>query len=75
MARDPTASAYNLAVESSVTGTATGEVSIGEYAVQSRQDREEALEQFMMEHLEDPAFATLCEDVENCWRLRVVLGL
>ncbi|KAK1063331.1 hypothetical protein LTR33_012311 [Friedmanniomyces endolithicus] len=75
MARDPTASAYNLAVQSSITGTATGEVSIGEYATQSRQEREEVLEQFMMEHLEDSAFATLCEDVENCWRLRVVLGL
>ncbi|KAK1053682.1 hypothetical protein LTR74_016188 [Friedmanniomyces endolithicus] len=75
MARDPTAGAYKLAAESSITGTATGEVSIGEYATQSRQEREEVLEQFMMEHLEDPAFATLCEDVENCWRLRVVLGL
>ncbi|KAK0337927.1 hypothetical protein LTR02_001679 [Friedmanniomyces endolithicus] len=74
-ARDSTASVYKLAAESSITGTATGEVSIGEYATQSRQEREEVLEQFMMEHLEDPAFATLCEDVENCWRLRVVLGL
>ncbi|KAK3645772.1 hypothetical protein LTR56_008959 [Elasticomyces elasticus] len=52
-----------------------GAVGLGEHAMQSREDRESVLEQFMMERLEDPAFATLCEDVEGCWRGRILLGL
>ncbi|TKA83041.1 hypothetical protein B0A55_00853 [Friedmanniomyces simplex] len=74
-ARDPTLNAYNLAMQTPLPRAAeAGEVSLGEYATQSRQDREAVLEAFMMEKLEDPAFATLCEDVENCWRMRVLWG-
>ncbi|KAK3115687.1 hypothetical protein LTR53_004702 [Teratosphaeriaceae sp. CCFEE 6253] len=51
-----------------------GTIAVGEYATQSRQERHAAMEEFMMAMLEDPAFATLCEDVENCWQ-RVALGL
>ncbi|KAI6842004.1 hypothetical protein KC340_g2135 [Hortaea werneckii] len=50
------------------------EVSVEEYATQSREDRQAALETFMLANLENPAFAKLCEDVENCWR-RIALGL
>ena len=44
------------------------------YASQSPADRDAALEDFMMRHLEDPSFATTCEDMERCWR-RIALGL
>ncbi|RMY56694.1 hypothetical protein D0863_12888 [Hortaea werneckii] len=50
------------------------EVSVEEYATQSREERQAALETFMLANLENPAFAKLCEDVENCWR-RIALGL
>ena len=50
------------------------EVSLQEYAGQSREDRQAALDEFMIENLENPGFTKLCEDVENCWR-RIVLGL
>lgn len=50
------------------------EVSLEEYATQSLQDRQAALDEFMVENLENPAFTKLCEDVENCWR-RMALGL
>ena len=52
----------------------TRETSLEEYATQSLQDRQAALEEFMIENLENPAFIKLCEDVENCWR-RIALGL
>ncbi|KAI5370582.1 hypothetical protein Slin14017_G014610 [Septoria linicola] len=47
---------------------------LSRYAAQRPQDREAALNKFMMDRLADPAFATLCADVENCWR-RIALGL
>lgn len=50
------------------------EVSLEEYATQSLQDRQAALDDFMVANLENPAFEKLCEDVENCWR-RIALGL
>ncbi|KAI7313291.1 hypothetical protein KC315_g11721 [Hortaea werneckii] len=50
------------------------EVTVEEYATQSREERQAALETFMLANLENPAFAKLCEDVENCWR-RIALGL
>lgn len=50
------------------------ELSLEEYAAQNKSDREETLAQFMIENLENPAFTTLCEDVENCWQ-RIALGL
>ncbi|KAK4506601.1 hypothetical protein PRZ48_000333 [Zasmidium cellare] len=52
----------------------TGDPSLEKYAAQSRADREATLADFMIENLENPAFATLCEDVENCWQ-RIALGL
>jgi hypothetical protein len=48
--------------------------SLTAYAAQSREDRVAALDEFMVSKLEDPSFATLCHDVENCWR-RIALGL
>lgn len=44
------------------------------YAAQCREDRAAAMDDFIVANLENPAFTTLCEDVENCWR-RVALGL
>jgi hypothetical protein len=48
--------------------------SLSSYAAQNVIDRRAILDEFMVAHLKDPAFATLCEDVENCWR-RIALGL
>ena len=50
------------------------DVSLEEYAAQSRSNREAALDDFMVANLENPSFTMLCEDVENCWR-RIALGL
>jgi len=50
------------------------DTSIEEYAAQDHSDRQAVLEEFMIANLENPAFTTLCEDVENCWR-RMALGL
>lgn len=49
-------------------------VSTDGYAEQSREDREAALDNFMMEQIASESFAALCEDVENCWR-RIALPL
>lgn len=49
-------------------------ISLEYYAAHSREDRDAAMERFMMEKLNDPAFTRLCEDVENCWQ-RIALGL
>jgi hypothetical protein len=51
-----------------------GAMPLEEYATQSYQDRQAALEDFFMSSLENPAFAKLCEDVENSWK-RIALGL
>jgi hypothetical protein len=48
--------------------------SLEEYAAQDGKTRQTALEQFMMDNLQNPSFTTLCEDVESCWR-RIALGL
>lgn len=48
--------------------------SLNAYAAQSREDRATAMDDFIVANIENPAFATLCEDVENCWR-RIALGL
>ncbi|GIZ39584.1 hypothetical protein CKM354_000296300 [Cercospora kikuchii] len=50
------------------------EISLATYEAQCVQDRQAALDQFMMDVLDDPKFETLCADVENCWR-RSILGL
>jgi hypothetical protein len=48
--------------------------SLEEYAAQDGKTRQAALEQFMMDNLQDPSFTTLCEDMEGCWQ-RIALGL
>lgn len=48
--------------------------SLAEYASQSREDRQTLLDEFMVSKLEDADFATLCEDLDSCWR-RIALGL
>lgn len=53
---------------------ATANTSLEVFAAQSQEDRDAALEQFMIDNLRNPAFATLCEDIENCWQ-RIALGL
>ena len=72
----PSISRNDFAVEAraQASSATAQEVSLGEYAVQSLQDRQAALDTFMMENLENPAFTKLCEDVEGCWR-RIALGL
>jgi hypothetical protein len=44
------------------------------YAMQSDEQRREALNAFILQHLDSDAFATLVEDMETCWA-RVALGL
>ncbi len=44
------------------------------YASRSREDRQAALDDFMVANIENSAFTTLCEDIENSWR-RIALGL
>lgn len=48
--------------------------SLSAYAAQGHDNRLAVLDEFMVQHLNDPAFTTLCADVENCWR-RIALGL
>ncbi|KXT09915.1 hypothetical protein AC579_8000 [Pseudocercospora musae] len=57
----------------SASAVPTDETSLEQYEAQSLEDRKAALDKFMMDMLENPAFTTLCEDVENCWR-RIALG-
>lgn len=68
---DPTAKPY-----AAMTSTDRGgqDISLDEYATLSRDDRMAALEDFMIENLENPAFKALCEDLEQCWQ-RIALGL
>lgn len=51
-----------------------GDAELEEYAAQSLEDRRAALDEFMVQNLENPDFAKLCEDIENCWR-KVIVGL
>ncbi|KAF2193372.1 hypothetical protein K469DRAFT_712118 [Zopfia rhizophila CBS 207.26] len=44
------------------------------YAMQSVDGRMAFLNDFMMQHIEDDDFLTLCEDLSTCWR-RIGLGL
>ena len=69
--KDPTIGAY-AAIRS--TSRHPQEASIEVYAAQSLEDRQTTLDEFMVEHLENSSFMTLCEDVENCWR-KIALGL
>lgn len=45
---------------------------LAKYASQSADERSAILNDFILEHLEDDNFLTLCEDMETCWR-RIVL--
>lgn len=68
---DPTVTAY-----AAVTSTAqsSGSSSLRRYVEQSLEDRQAALDEFMVQNLENPDFVRLCKDVENCWK-RIALGL
>ncbi|KAF2494530.1 hypothetical protein BU16DRAFT_511024 [Lophium mytilinum] len=44
------------------------------YAAQTGDDRATVISDWMMQHIEDDGFMTLCEDVLGCWR-RIGLGL
>lgn len=57
-----------------VSSGAGRDYSLARYAEQSFEDRQAALEDFMMQNLENPDFTKLCKDVENCWK-RIALGL
>ncbi|KJX93375.1 hypothetical protein TI39_contig4325g00003 [Zymoseptoria brevis] len=48
--------------------------SLEEYAAQDGKTRLAALEQFMVDNLQNPSFTTLCEDMESCWQ-RIAIGL
>lgn len=47
---------------------------LSRYAAQDQESRLAIMDDFIVAHLNDPAFSTLCQDVEVCWR-RVALGL
>jgi hypothetical protein len=47
---------------------------LGAYARQSDDRRREALNNFILRHLDSDDFITLAEDMETCWA-RVALGL
>jgi hypothetical protein len=51
-----------------------GTDTLGTYATQSVDDRATLIGDWMMQHIEDDSFLTLCEDVAGCWR-RIGLGL
>ncbi|EME89272.1 uncharacterized protein MYCFIDRAFT_170756 [Pseudocercospora fijiensis CIRAD86] len=72
---DPRDQSLNRAyAAANVSANRTHEASLEQYEAQNLEDRKAALDKFMMDNLENPAFTTLCEDVENCWR-RIALGL
>ena len=50
------------------------DLSLEAFASQTPADRQDALNDFIMANLKNPAFTTLCEEVQNCWR-RITLGL
>lgn len=66
---DPTLDAH-----AAITDFKQQDGGLRQYAEQSPADRQAALDEFMIQNLESPAFTTLCKDVENCWR-RIALGL
>ena len=66
---DPTVSAYSAA-----RSAGQRDDTLAQYAAQSLQDRQAALDTFMVQCLEDPNFVQLCKDVGNCWK-RITLGL
>ena len=68
-AQEETANAY-----AAVSSATQRDDSLARYANQSSQDRQAALDEFMVRNLENPDFTKLCRDVENCWR-RIALGL
>lgn len=67
--RDAVANAY-----AAICSNGREDGGLAKYADQSLADRQAALDEFMVQNLENPAFTKLCQDVENCWR-RIALGL
>lgn len=51
-----------------------GQARLREYAAQSAEDRQAALDEFMVQNLQNDDFTKLCQDIENSWR-RIILGL
>ena len=51
---------------------ARGDDLLASYASQSVDERSQILNDFMLRHIEDDNFLTLCEDISACWR-RIVL--
>lgn len=62
------------AIESPERGLIRDSELLERYHSQNPSDRMTALEQFMVENLNNPLFTTLCEDLEGCWN-RIQLGL
>lgn len=74
----------SVSIEHNILETETGnvassanrsnEMTLDQYTSQTPEARQMALDQFMIDNLQNPSFTTLCEDVERCWR-RIALGL
>ncbi|KAF2798469.1 hypothetical protein K505DRAFT_414330 [Melanomma pulvis-pyrius CBS 109.77] len=56
------------------TVAANGNDGLAAYAIQSEEGRKTALNDFMMQHIDDENFVTLVQDVSTCWS-RIGLGL
>jgi hypothetical protein len=56
------------------TTAANGDEGLAAYALQSDEGRKTALNDFMMQHIDDENFLTLVQDVSTCWS-RIGLGL
>lgn len=67
--QDPIFNAYAAVTSANQSGS-----SLRQYAEQSLEDRQAALDEFMVQNLENSDFVKLCKDVENCWK-RIALGL
>jgi len=58
----------------SAEATSSSTDSLASYAAQSANERSTLISDWMMQHIEDDGFMTLCEDVLGCWQ-RIGLGL
>ncbi|KAF2804712.1 uncharacterized protein BDZ99DRAFT_525536 [Mytilinidion resinicola] len=61
-------------ISAEVTSSSGSTHNLASYATQAVDDRETVISDWMMQHIEDDGFMTLCEDVLGCWR-RIGLGL
>ncbi|OQO03908.1 hypothetical protein B0A48_10550 [Cryoendolithus antarcticus] len=73
-ASSPSKAEYDPSARLMATVQAPGDRTLHEYAAQSSEDRKAAMDEFIVSRLEDRDFATLCENVDQCWR-RIALGL